>query len=123
MKKPSSLILIVDDSKDNQSLLKILLNSHGHQVYCVSNGKEAICLLQELDILPDLILLDAQMPIMDGYQFRLQQKINARIRDIPVVVMTADDHQDMNERMNFPSGVLLKPLNLKLVIDTVSAHC
>jgi two-component system response regulator VicR len=73
-KNSGKLILIVDDSKDNQDLLKLVLVSKGYSVHCASNGQEALVMLFELSILPDLILLDAKMPVMDGYEFRVQQK-------------------------------------------------
>ncbi len=116
------LILVIDDSKDNLSLLELLFTSRGHQVYCAPNGLAAISLLQELSSLPDLILLDAQMPIMDGYQFRTEQKKNVRLRDIPVLVMTGDDDALLSQKMDHPEGILLKPLKFKTLIDKVEAY-
>lgn len=114
------LILIVDDSKDNLELLTIVLRSNGFSVHCASNGEEALAILLELSILPDLILLDARMPVMDGYQFRDVQSKNERIRHIPVLVMTGDNSENMNVNMKNPRGILIKPLGINKVIDTVS---
>jgi len=116
----NKLILVVDDSTDNQDLLKMLLVAKGYRVYCVSNGKEALSLLSELSYLPDLILLDAQMPIMDGHEFRLEQCKNDRIKDIPVVVMTGENDADLDEKMIHPQKILLKPLDIKSLVDSVS---
>lgn len=114
------LILVIDDSTDNQDLLKLLLIDKGYDVYCVSNGSEALSLLSELSDLPDLILLDAQMPVMDGYQFRRVQSRNDRIKDIPVVVMTAETDLELNRHMMRPEGILLKPLDINSVIENVA---
>lgn len=121
-KNLGKLILIVDDSKDNQDLLKIVLVSKGYNVHCASNGQEALEMLFELSILPDLILLDAKMPIMDGYEFRAQQKKLDRIKDIPVVVLTGDSNENMGRDMDDPCGVLIKPLGMNSIIDAISTH-
>lgn len=121
-KKLNKLILIIDDSVDNQALLKMIFEVNGFQVHCASNGKEALCLLQELSNLPNVILLDAQMPVMDGYQFRQEQSKNERIKDIPVVVMTGDDDSELYKKMIMPEGILMKPLHLNSLIESVSIH-
>lgn len=116
----NKLILVVDDSTDNQDLLKMLLVAKGYNVYCVSNGKEALSLLSELSHLPDLILLDAQMPVMDGHEFRVEQCKNERIKDIPVVVMTGDADEDLDDKMIHPQKILMKPFDITMLVDSVS---
>ena len=116
------LILIVDDSKDNQELLKVILQSKGYRAHCASNGKEALSMLLELSTLPDLILLDARMPVMDGYEFRERQQESDRIRNIPVVVMTGDSNESVGADMNNPCGVLIKPLRMNAIIETIAMH-
>ncbi len=114
------LVLIIDDSEDNQTLLKTLFNAKGFEVQCASNGSEALLLLRELSILPDLIFLDAQMPIMDGYEFRIQQRLSARLKNIPVIVMTADTDIEVAEKMFYPKNILIKPLQFEKLIDSIS---
>lgn len=114
------LILIVDDSADNRALLDMLFKAKGFRTLCASNGEEALSLMQELTYLPDLIFLDAQMPVMDGYQFRQAQSKIKRIQSIPVVVMTGDSSVEMDERMNFPNAVMTKPLGVESLLDGVS---
>ncbi len=114
------LILIVDDSIDNQNLLELLFSAKGHKVISTSNGIDALSLLKELSHLPNLILLDARMPLMDGYQFRIEQKKNFRLRDIPVIVMTGDSDINMNEKMSFPDRVLVKPLSINSIREACS---
>lgn len=111
---------MIDDSADNQDLLKTLLVAKGYEVNCSSNGRDALSLLKELSQLPDLILLDAQMPVMDGYQFRIEQNKIERLKDIPVIVMSGDNHNGLYEEMNHPQGILLKPLNIRSLIENVS---
>lgn len=113
------LILIIDDSADNQDLLKVLLEAHGFEVQCASNGAEALSLLNILSILPSLILLDIQMPTMDGYSFRSEQVRTDRLKNIPVVIMTGNEDKDIQEKMHFPQGILTKPLKVDSIINTV----
>lgn len=113
-------IFIIDDSADNQNLLSLLFEAQGYRVNCASNGEEALFLLNDMVKLPDLILLDAQMPQMDGYQFRIEQKKDARIRNVPVIVMTGDDDTQMSQKMNNPAGILTKPLHIRSVIDCLA---
>ena len=77
-------------------LLTMLLKSRGFQVLCAFNGKEALSLLMELKKLPDLILLDAQMPVMDGHQATLLLRGDPRFNDLPILAMTA--HALMGDR-------------------------
>jgi CheY-like chemotaxis protein len=113
-------ILVIDDSEDNQELLRDIFASIGVRTHCTSNGREALSLLQELFTLPDLILLDAQMPVMDGYEFRSAQKENSRIKDIPVIVMSADPNTNIQEKMLNPEGIVPKPFQLQSLLKNVS---
>ena len=116
------LILVIDDSEDHQALLEMIFLNHGYQVLCASNGLDALTLLKELTTLPSLILLDACMPVMDGYQFRIEQRKNDRLREIPVVVMSGDDDIQMVTKMNEPVGVLVKPIDFKTLIDRIDPY-
>ncbi len=115
-------ILIIDDSVDNQILLQTLLGSKGNRILCALDGQAALDLLRELPSVPDLILLDAQMPGMDGYQFRAEQQKTPRLRDIPVVVMTASDAASLNRRMIQPQGILIKPLRIEALLESISRY-
>ncbi|MBC7741079.1 MAG: response regulator [Bdellovibrionaceae bacterium] len=119
-KNSRKVILIIDDSKDNLELLTTVLESKNYQVHCASNGEEALLMLSELSILPDLILLDAQMPIMDGYQFRAKQKKSNRFKDIPVIIMTGVSDHDLEKNMHEPRGVLVKPLGINTMIESIA---
>ena len=84
-------VLIVDDDKDIQSSIKMILELHGYQALCASNGKEAFEVLNK-GSLPEAILLDLMMPVMDGFEFmRLMEEspLYTKIKNIPIIVMTA----------------------------------
>ena len=112
---------MVDDSEDNQTLLKTILSASGIHVDCASNGEDALSLLMNMSKLPDLILLDANMPVMDGYRFRIEQSKSPRLRSIPVIVITAEDDMEMSHKMLAPEGVMMKPLHLKSIVARLLA--
>lgn len=110
-------ILVVDDDDDIRAVLAELLDYEGHGVATAANGREA---LDYLRAHPDtaLVFLDLMMPVMDGFEFREQQKRDPAIADIPVVVMTA--------RGAVPAGVLdvatilPKPIDLDKLLDVLA---
>jgi CheY-like chemotaxis protein len=80
-------ILVVDDDAAATDSLTDILTAEGYSVATAQNGKEALKLLRGTS-LPQLIILDLFMPEMDGWEFRRAQLKDAKLRDIPVVVMT-----------------------------------
>lgn len=88
--KPSKgNILIVDDSPDNLRVLSNTLAEHDYKVRCVTNGEMALISIKNL--LPDLVLLDIRMPIMDGYEVCQHLKANPQTKEIPVIFLSALD--------------------------------
>lgn len=84
----SARILLVDDDEDIRGTLGAVLQSDGYDVLEARNGLHA---LQQMlaHPLPDLILLDMMMPLMSGYEFLDVQQGDPRIKDIPVIAITA----------------------------------
>lgn len=83
------MILIVDDLPDNLRVLSSTLTEQGYQVRCAKNGSMALIGVQTT--LPDLILLDINMPDMDGYEVCQKLKASLPTRDIPVIFISALD--------------------------------
>lgn len=84
---PSATILVVDDTPDNLMLIAELLKDK-YRVKAANSGQKALHLLRN-DPLPDLILLDIMMPGLSGYDVAEQLKSDDRIRDIPIIFLTA----------------------------------
>jgi CheY-like chemotaxis protein len=82
------MILVVDDNRDLREMICLLLAGMGHQTAAASNGKEAIQWLLASH-LPNVILLDLTMPVMDGYQFLAAREVDPALMQVPVVVMSA----------------------------------
>ncbi len=114
-------ILIVEDSPDQCFLLKMLLESKGYTTESTSNGKEALSLLRRSKKKPHAILLDMNMDIMGGYEFRQLQCADPLLKDIPVIVVSGDD--DVTSVSNqMKSEVLRKPLQISTLLAALKRN-
>lgn len=115
-------ILIVDDTSDNLLLLSELLSSRGYIVYAVKSGEQAIKKLESL--IPDLILLDINMPEMDGFETCKRIKKMPFAATIPIIFITGYDNVD-NIVTAFKVGAvdyITKPFRSEEVIARVETH-
>jgi len=113
-------ILVVEDNIANRYLVKELLKKYkGVDVDEASNGFEALDLLEKKSY--DLILLDLQMPKMDGYETLMHIKQNKKLKNIPVIAFTAMAFKkeiDKLKEMGF-SDVILKPINMENFLNKI----
>ena len=84
-------ILIVDDDLDSGEAMSELLASQGFEVALAADGQRALEAMRGAHTLPDIILLDLMMPVMDGFQMLTELRQRPDWRKIPVIVMTAKD--------------------------------
>jgi CheY-like chemotaxis protein len=80
-------VLVVDDVADIRALISINLELEGFDVTTAGNGSE--CLAMVADVEPDLITLDAAMPVLDGFSTAARLRQNAKTSSIPLVMVTA----------------------------------
>ena len=80
-------ILLVEDNPQNRYLVTFLLEKNGYEVVVAEDGEEALAMLASRT--PDLILMDMQLPKLDGYEATRRIKANEDYRDIPLVALTA----------------------------------
>lgn len=115
-----NIMVIEDDLPIRESLVE-LLAQEGYEVSSFDNGQEALDYLRaEAARLPDLILLDLMMPVLDGAQFIQRQSSDPRLAHIPVVVMSArgqlqERHGELQAR-----AYIKKPMGIDQVLATVS---
>src|SRR3954470_15283551 len=83
-------VLIVEDDEDLRDMMAQLLTIEGFEPATVANGREALEYLQTSEK-PHVILLDLMMPVMDGWEFRRQQKADPDLARVPVIVLSALD--------------------------------
>ncbi len=101
-------ILVVDDVESNRLLIKELLTRKGLDVTTAENGFEAVMTAGE--ILPDLILMDIRMPIMDGYEAFTQLRANEATRTIKIIALTASSSLEKDKRNLEFDDYLAKPV-------------
>jgi len=109
-------ILIADDEPTNRLIAKLALSKEGYNVVEATNGKEALHLAKKYS--PDVILMDAVMPIMDGFEAISKIKSDDELNNIPILMVTALDTQEDKIRA-FNSGAndyLSKPFDVKELI-------
>ena len=83
----SKCILVVEDQKDNRQILRDLLTNAGFEMIEAENGEDAVASAQARR--PDLILMDIQLPVLDGYEATRRIKANPDLKSIPIIVVTS----------------------------------
>lgn len=101
-------ILVVEDSALTRRFLVIALQAEGYRVATASHGQEALDQL-EAGFTPDLIVLDREMPVMDGARFRREQLRSARYAAIPVLHLSGTRMRDEDD-LFAGCGIATKPL-------------
>jgi CheY-like chemotaxis protein len=92
------LILLAEDNALNQEIAVELLSGAGAQVAVADNGREAVEILESSALTFDLVLMDLQMPEMDGYEATRLIRADPRFKSIPIIAMTAHAMVDERER-------------------------
>lgn len=112
---PPQRVLIADDIEQNLTLLSLLLKRHRHQVYVAENGEQAI--QQFKDIHPDIVLMDLQMPVMDGFtatKLIRDYESEHELEPTPVVALTASvlSEDRLEAKLSGMDGFANKPIDI-----------
>jgi two-component system cell cycle response regulator DivK len=83
----SKRILVVEDQEDNRQILRDLLGNAGYELTEAENGEEAIASVAQQR--PDLILMDIQLPVMDGYEATRRIRTNPDLKSVPIIAVTS----------------------------------
>jgi two-component system cell cycle response regulator DivK len=118
----SDLILIVEDNDKNLKLTRDLLRFHGFETIEATNAEDGIALAQ--DRRPDLVLMDIQLPGMDGVSALRELRQNEATATIPVVALTASVMKEDRERFDKAGfdGFITKPISVKEFPDQVRGY-
>lgn len=116
-------LLLVEDDPINQELAKYLIESEGAKLAIADNGFEAVAAIEEAPF--DLVLMDLQMPVCDGYAAALKVRENAEFDALPIVAMTANAASDVRARclevgMN---DFLTKPFVIEDLLMIIETYC
>ncbi len=112
-------ILVVEDQPDNRQIIRDLLTSVGYQLIEAEDGETGVRLAQSER--PDLILMDIQLPVLDGYEATRQIKTDPDLRSIPIIVVTSyalsgDDQKAMAAGCD---AYIAKPFSPRELLATI----
>jgi two-component system, cell cycle response regulator DivK len=115
-------ILVIEDNQQNMYLCTFILNSHHHEVIQAFDGREGIASAEKN--MPDLIIMDIQLPEMDGYAVAREIKKNPHINRIPIVAVTSyamagDPERGLEAGCQ---GYIEKPINPDTFMDEIAVH-
>lgn len=117
-----SKILYIEDNEQNMYLVTFILEKHGYEVCAATDGQEGIDLAARIK--PDLILLDIQLPLMDGYAVARQLRTNPDLAEIPIVAVTSYAMAGDREKALAAGccGYIEKPINPDTFMQQVEQH-
>lgn len=106
-----STILMIEDNEQNRYLTTFILEQHGYEVVQAEDGREGIEMAAQVD--PALILLDIQLPVMDGYSVARALRTNPALDTVPIVAVTSYAMVGDRERILAAgcTGYIEKPIN------------
>lgn len=112
-------ILLIDDDHDNRVALRMALENSGYTVQTAANGQLGLSLLDKMKALPDLVLLDLVMPLMDGEEFLKITDAHPRYKDLQILVLSS--YKEKIELIKDRKPSLLKPLDLNEFVSKVES--
>lgn len=112
-------VLVIDDDIDTHDMLSVLLAHAGYTVETACNGRDALRILSS--VAPQVILLDVEMPVMTGAQFREAQRRDKDLVKIPTIVMTGSKEEPQLDPG--VAEVLRKPFRSKQLVAAIARHC
>ncbi|NMG06002.1 response regulator [Brasilonema sp. UFV-L1] len=119
-KPQAKRILVVDDTQDNLSLLEAILMEEGYEVDVANNGKLALAKIEASP--PDLVLLDAMMPGMSGYEVTRRIRQNKKLPFIPVLLITAYTEADVPQGLELGANDFIrKPIDFDELMARIKA--
>jgi len=113
-------VMVVDDSVTVRKVTSRLLERHGYEVLLAKDGMDAIAKLE--DQKPDIMLLDIEMPRMDGFEVASLVRHNPNLEDLPIIMITSRTGEKHRERA-FQIGVncyMGKPFQEQQLLDTIA---
>ena len=118
----SLLVMVVDDSRTQRKVATSQLETVGVETITAENGAVAIDLLNSADRLPDIILMDVEMPVKDGIQALREIRKSVRYAEVPVIMITSRTglkHRAMAQAAGC-NGYMGKPFNFRMLIGQIN---
>ena len=116
-------ILVVEDDPDLRTIVRLQLSASGYQICEACNGAEGFKAIQE-DI-PDCVILDLMMPVMDGFGFLKRARSVMALQDVPILILTAsEDERNRVRGFQYQADAYMsKPYDLQELTSEVDRLC
>ena len=118
MEVASEPILVVEDDPDVRDALVLVLEREGYAVTSANNGQEALERLRAAP--PALVILDLMLPVMDGFEFRVQQLQDPALARVPVIVLSSGGDLSRKVEPMHVEACLSKPLDLEELLALIA---
>lgn len=121
MESNNKTLLVIDDDEENCELLKRMFEKRGFKVKVAADGQEGLMALALNDV--NLIFLDLNMPLMNGFTFLEKVKMNKNHREIPVFVTSSlDDEDTINDCLSYgANGFIPKPYDMDKMLECIKS--
>lgn len=116
----SKRILVIDDDPTLIKVIKPFLESQDYQVQVAVNGEEGIDAIKKQ--VPDLIVLDVQMPKMNGYTFIFELKKISQAATIPIIVLTSKEGMAEIFKVEGVKDYIIKPFKPEILLTAINKH-
>ncbi|HEY9056473.1 MAG TPA: response regulator [Aurantimonas sp.] len=118
----SRTILTIDDSRTMREMLRATLTSSGFVVVQAEDGAHGIEVLQGMEVEPDVIITDINMPRKDGFQFIEEVRVDPSRRAIPILVLTTESDAEKKQRARLAgaTGWIVKPFDPVKLLDAIN---
>ena len=115
-------VLIIDDNPMMVKTLSAVVGCHGHETLVACGGQEALDIIKAGR--PDIVLLDLMMPDVDGFETLRRLRVMPQGRELPVVVITAREEENLKDRVISAGGdgYLQKPFDVKTLGGIIAAY-
>ncbi len=113
------MILLVDDDRESCEALAEFLSLQGHAVKSAGNGSEALQLLADSHTRPAVILLDLEMPVLDGWGFLAERGKDPLLADIPVVIVSGYHDVARKAKDAGAAAVMRKPVEPQTLLHVI----
>jgi two-component system, cell cycle response regulator DivK len=115
----SKRILVIEDNADNRRILRVLLANAGFDLIEAFDGEKGVAMAEQHR--PDLILMDIQLPVLDGYETTRRIKANPQLSDIPIIAVTsyALSGDEIKAREAGCDGYITKPFSPRAILTRI----
>jgi len=116
-------ILVVEDDPDLRTIVRLQLGSAGYEIREAENGAVGYEAIQQE--VPDCVILDLMMPVMDGFGFLKRVRSSLTLQDVPVLILTAnEDERNRTRGFQYQADAYMsKPYDLQELTDEVARLC